>query len=152
MSALPSNKARGAQSAVFTRRRKQTEGVRDKAKFWAESNTQIAIVRFLRAALPPSYRVISVPNGRFKADPVTIARLKREGLTPGVHDLLVLRNDGWFCSLEVKASDGNMSPEQVEWSDWLASGGSSQAVVRSLDDAANALRAFGVPLRARLAA
>jgi len=146
------NKARGAQSAVFTKRRKQPEGIRDKAKFWAESNTQIAIVKFLRAALPPSYRVISVPNGRFKADPVTISRLKREGLTPGVLDLLVLRNDGWFCSLEVKASDGALSPEQVEWSDWLAAGGSSQAVVRSLDEAVAALREFGVALRGRVAA
>lgn len=126
--------------------------VRDVAKFWAESNEQIAIVRFLRQALPSSYRVISVPNGRFKADPQTIARLKREGLTPGVHDLLILRNDGWFASLEIKASDGRMSPEQVEWSDWLASGGASQAVVRSLAEAADVVAAFGVPLKARVVA
>jgi hypothetical protein len=125
---------------------------RDLAKFWAESNTQVAIVRFLRSALPPSYRVISIPNGRFKADPATIGRLKREGLTPGVFDLLVLRSDGWFCSLEVKASGGKLSPEQVEWSDWLSAGGASQAVVRSLDEAEEVLRAFGVPLRAKVAA
>lgn len=125
---------------------------RDLAKFWAESNTQCSIVAFLRRSLPPNYRCISVPNGRFKADPATIGRLKREGLTPGVHDLLILRNDGWFCSLEVKASGGRLSPEQVEWSDWLSSGGSSQAVVRSLIEADQAVLAFGVPLRARIAA
>lgn len=126
--------------------------MRDQAKFWQESNTQVAIVAFLRRSLPPGYRVISIPNGRFKAEPKTIARLKREGLTPGVSDLLLLRNDGWFGSLEVKASTGRLSPEQVEWSDWLTAGGASQAVVRSLIEAEQAVRAFGVPLRAKVAA
>ena len=126
--------------------------MRDPARFWQESNTQTAIVSFLRRSLPSNYRVISIPNGRFQADPKTIARLKREGLTPGVHDLLVLRNDGWFASLEVKASAGKLSPEQIEWSDWLADGNSSQAVVRSLEEAIEALTEFGVPLRARVAA
>ena len=93
---------------------------RDQAKFWAESNTQVGIVAYLRKTLPAGYRVIAIPNGRFKAEPRTIARLKREGLTPGVHDLLILRNDGWFCAMEVKAADGKLSPEQTEWSDWLA--------------------------------
>lgn len=122
------------------------------ASFWQESNTQIGIVSFLRKALPTRYRVIAIPNGRFKADPKTIGRLKREGLTPGVHDLLILRNDGWFASLEVKADKGRLSPEQVEWSEWLAAGGSSQAVVRSLEEAIEALTEFGVPLAARVSA
>lgn len=126
--------------------------VRDPKSFWEESRTQCAIVAFLRRVLPSNYRVISVPNGRFEAKPETIARLKREGLTPGVHDLLVLRNDGWFASLEVKKGKGRLSPEQVEWSDWLTEGSASQAVVRSLDEAIEALVAFGVPLRARVAA
>ncbi len=125
---------------------------RDPAKFWAESNAQVAIVAFLRRALPPTYRVISVPNGRFAAEPKTIARLKREGLTPGVFDILVLRNDGWFCSIEVKADGGRLSPEQAEWGDWLSAGGASAAVVRSLAEAEAALIAFGVPLKGRIAA
>lgn len=106
---------------------------------------------FLRRSLMPSYRCISVPNGRFAADPRTIARLKREGLTPGVHDLLVLRNDGWFASLEVKSDSGRLSPDQLEWSDWLSAGGASHAVVHSLDEAEQELRRFNVPLRARAA-
>ena len=125
---------------------------RNNVTFWAESRAQEAIVAYLRRSLPSHYRVISVPNGRFAAEPRTIARLKREGLTPGVHDLLILRSDGWFASLEVKADRGRLSPEQIEWSDWLASGGASQAVVRSLDEAEQALRYFNVPLKARVAA
>lgn len=126
--------------------------MRDNAKFWQESNAQVAIVSFLRRTLPASYRVISVPNGRFKADPKTIARLKREGLTPGVFDLLVLRNDGWFCSMEVKSADGATSDEQIEWGNWLSTGGADAVVVRSLDEAIEALKAFGVPLRGSIAA
>ncbi len=125
---------------------------RDPAKFWAESNAQVTIVTFLRHSLPPHYRVISVPNGRFQTNPRTVMRLKREGLTPGVFDLLVLRSDGWFCALEVKAGAGKLSAEQAEWGDWLGSGGASAAVVRSLEEAIEALTEFGVPLRARVAA
>lgn len=125
---------------------------RDPAKFWQESNAQCAIVSFLRRSLPSTYRVISVPNGRFQADPRTIARLKREGLTRGVLDLMVLRNDGWFASLEIKADGGRVSPEQAEWCNWLSSGGANAAVVRSLEEAIDALTAFGVPLKARVAA
>lgn len=129
-----------------------TSAPRDQAKFWQESNAQCAIVSFLRRALPPTYRVISIPNGRFAADPKTIVRLKREGLTPGAWDLLVLRNDGWFASLEVKAGTGQLSDEQQEWGDWLAAGGASAAVVRSLAEAEEKLIEFGVPLKARIAA
>ncbi len=127
---------------------------RDHAKFWAESNAQVQIVSFLRRSLPPYYRVIAIPNGRFKADPKTIARLKREGLTPGVYDLMILRNDGWFAQIEVKnpLSKADRSDEQIEWGDWLSSGGANAAVVRSLAEAEAALVAFGVPLRGKVAA
>jgi hypothetical protein len=126
--------------------------MRDKASFWAESNVQCAIVAFLRRALPSNYRVISVPNGRFEAKPTTIIRLKREGLHPGAWDLLVMRSDGWFCALEIKAEGGRLSPEQREFGDWLGSGGASAAVVKSLEEAVTALVGFGVPLRGRVAA
>jgi hypothetical protein len=125
---------------------------RDQAKYWAESNLQCSIVSFLRKALPASYRVVSVPNGRFQADPRTIARLKREGLTPGVFDLLILAKNGTFASLEVKAEAGRLSVDQQEWGNWLSEGGASAAVVRSLEEAIAALESFGVPLRARVAA
>ena len=118
--------------------------MRDQASFWQESNTQVAIVCYLRASLPASYRVISIPNGRFKADPTTIGRLKREGLTPGAPDLLILRNDGWFGAMEVKTDKGRLSPEQTEWADWQGQGGAAFAVVRSLDDAQETAREWGI--------
>lgn len=126
--------------------------MRDNKTYWAESRVQEQIVAFLRRSLPANYRCISVPNGRFQADPRTIARLKREGLTPGIWDLLVLKSDGTFCALEVKAEGGRLSLDQQEFGDWLAAGGASAAVVRSLAEAADALTGFGVPLRARVAA
>lgn len=125
---------------------------RDPVSFWAESRVQEQIVSFLRRSLPSTYRVISIPNGRFKADPKTIVRLKREGLTPGAWDLLVLRNDGWFAALEVKAGKGGLSEDQREFGDWFSSGGASAAVVRSLAEAEAALLAWDVPLRARVSA
>lgn len=126
--------------------------MRDMRKFWEESNTQIAVVRFLREALPSYYRVLSFPNGRFEANARTIARLKREGLTPGAPDLIILRSDGWFGTIEVKASDGKPTIEQVEFGDWIIRGGGSHAVVRSLSEVENVVRGWGVPLRAKVAA
>lgn len=124
----------------------------NKASFWEESNVQCAIVSHLRRFLPSTYRVISIPNGRFKAEPRTIERLKREGLTPGAPDLLLLRNDGWFAAIEVKASKGRLSPEQVEWSEWLTAGAAEMAVVRSVDEALEIVAGWGVPLKGRIAA
>lgn len=124
----------------------------DPRTFWAESRVQEQIVAFLRRSLPSNYRVFAIPNGRFKADPKTIVRLKREGLTPGIFDLIIAKSDGWFCTLEIKADGGRLSPEQAEFGDWLSRGGASAAVVRSLEEAVSALVGFGVPLRGRVAA
>ena len=126
--------------------------VRNPTTFWEESRAQCAIVAFLRSALPSTYRVISVPNGRFKADPATIGRLKREGLTPGAPDLLLLRNDGWFAGIEVKAGKGKLSEEQSAFADWVAQGQGSFAVVRSVAEVEDALTDWGVPLKGRIAA
>lgn len=125
--------------------------MRNQRTFWAESNVQCSIVKLCRMALPSSYRILSIPNGRFKADPTTIARLKREGLTPGAPDLVLIRNDGWCAFIEVKSDKGRLSPEQVEWADWLAAGGGDMVVVRSLDEVEAALRSWNVPVRARAA-
>jgi len=126
--------------------------MRDNRTYWAESRAQEAIVAFLRRALPPRYRVISVPNGGYAADPKTVGRLKREGLHPGAPDLIVMRNDGWFAALEIKSETGRLGDNQAEFLDWLAAGGASAAVVRSLDEAVAVLTEYGVPLRAKVAA
>ena len=113
---------------------------------------QIAIVAYLRKALPSHYRVFAVPNGRFQASPRTIARLKAEGLTPGVWDMCIIRSDGWCAWIEVKSGAGKLSPAQVEFGDWLSAGGASTAVVRSVSEVEEVLREWGVPLKARVGA
>jgi hypothetical protein len=130
-----------------------SEKPRDLSSFWAESRAQEAIVSFLRRALPSTYRIFAVPNGRFKADPRTIVRLKREGLLAGIPDLCIVRNDGWCAFLEVKAGKGKLSEEQNAFAEWWASEGTGCfAVVRGVGDVEAALLDWNVPLRARLAA
>lgn len=125
---------------------------RNPARFWAESNLQISLVLLMREGMPASYRVISIPNGRFKASPVTIARLKREGLTPGAPDLLLIRSDGWCAGIEVKAGTGKLSAEQVDWGEWAVNGGGEFAVVRSVADLESVLAAWNVPMKAKVSA
>ena len=126
--------------------------MRNNTTFWAESRCQEQIVSLLRKGLPKNYRILSIPNGRFKADPRTIARLKREGLTPGAPDLLLIRSDGWCAGIEVKAGKGKLSPEQAEWGEWAVYGGGEFTVVRSVADLEAALAAWNVPMKARVAA
>lgn len=115
---------------------------------FAESRTQEAIFAYLRRALPSDYRAFSVPNGAHMGQRNAV-RMKREGMTPGVPDIIVARNNGTHAYLEVKADKGKLSEPQAEWGEWASSGGGEWAVVRSIADTEAALRAWGVPLKAR---
>ena len=114
---------------------------------FAESRIQCAIVKFLSHALPKTCLFYSVPNGGYGLPKATAARLKREGLRPGVADLVILRQGGWTAYVEVKTDDGEQSDAQIEFADWCGENGVEYAVVRSIDDVEAALRAWNVPLR-----
>lgn len=62
------------------------------------------------------YPVFHIPN-EAKRSPAVAARLKAEGLRPGVPDLCIPVARGKYHSLyiEMKAPGGKPSAEQVEW-------------------------------------
>lgn len=68
---------------------------------------------------------------------------KAEGMHPGFPDLILLGRDGRVGFLEVKAMDGRLSPAQVDCHAMLRRLGQLLEVVRSQDDAMDALRAWG---------
>lgn len=82
---------------------------------WAESASCV---------LPELALMYAVPNGG-KRDPVTAAKLKQEGVKPGVPDVcLPVPRGGWAALyLEMKAPNGRLSPDQQHWLLELAAAG-----------------------------
>lgn len=63
---------------------------------------------------------------------------QKYGLCPGSADLVGCC-DGRFIGLEIKSERGRSSPEQVRWAELIRSKGGFVAVVRSVDEAIQAV-------------
>ena len=85
-----------------------------------ESPEQRIAFEYMRVVHPSAFRVaFHVPNGG-KRDEITAAKLKREGVRPGVPDIHVaLARGGYFgLWIEMKAKpphNAAVSPNQKEW-------------------------------------
>ena len=77
-------------------------------------------------------KIIAIPNGG-QRNIVTAARLKAEGVTPGVPDLFVPE---WLLWIEMKKkSGGAVSKSQLEWHNYLKSINQSVIVCKGCEDA-----------------
>jgi hypothetical protein len=118
-----------------------------------EGPTHRAILRYLRATLPYAYIVQHTPN-----NPRSATRGKREkanGAVAGWPDLAIYgpdadgRPSAWF--LEIKPPTGKglkkrgLSDDQIETHDALKLAGFDPRVARSIDDAREAVAAWGLP-------
>lgn len=68
------------------------------------------------------------------------ARPLHAGLCVGSADLIGLRNDGRFLSLEVKTSSGRPSLDQLNWQRIVRQFGGISEIVRSTEEALRAVR------------
>jgi len=115
-----------------------------------ETPIQIAIVDFLRLALPEAI-VAHVPNGgkRGKAE---AGRFKRMGVVAGFADIIVLLY-GQAYLIECKTDDGELSTSQKRFRADCIAAGVPYGVARSIDEAAELVRWWGVSaIRARVSA
>ena len=115
-----------------------------------EAEIQRQIVRALRTVLPAGSIVHHAANevrGGAEAQRRQ-AILVGMGVHPGFADLLVL-SQGRVLFLEVKSPRGRLSDAQARFRDDVRAQGFGWALVRSLDDALEALEAHGVPTRVR---
>ena len=104
----------------------------------SEHQIQAAIVTGLRRAALPDVVVAAVPNGGSrKGGFIEGARMKREGVTAGVLDLLILGPGGKVRFMEVKTPKGRLSPAQKDFMQIMDRAGIDYAVVRSVDEAMN---------------
>jgi len=105
-----------------------------------ESAMQCALIKWWSVACKtyqiPERLLFSIPNGG-RRDPLAMIFLKREGLRPGVCDLLLAlpgkSTHGLF--LELKTSTGKVSPEQEQFIADVRRFGYTAVVCRSTDEA-----------------
>lgn len=126
--------------------RKKVHTVTDKA---SEHQIQCAVARYLDLALSGLNDCTwwAVPNGGFR-DIRTAAKLKAEGVKPGVSDIMVLWGGRLIC-IELKNAKGRQAPEQKEWADTITCAGGVYYLARSVEEVEGFLDAAGLPLRAR---
>lgn len=129
------------------------------AKGASEHQIQCAVARYLDLALDgiPDCTWWAVPNGGTFASridssgrrvSVAAAKAKREGLKPGVSDIMVLWAGRLIC-IELKTLKGRQSEEQKAWADTVTLAGAAYYVARSVEEVEEFLDTCGVPLRAR---
>lgn len=101
-----------------------------------EHQLQVACVNWFNLQYPMLRGcLIAVPNGG-RRDPVTGARLKAEGATAGVSDLILFHRgkDSGALLIEMKTPTGRQSQGQKQWQQKMQSQGYQYVVCRSLDD------------------
>lgn len=102
-----------------------------------EHRIQCACVRWFNVQYPKLHgRLFAVPNGG-RRDATTAAKLKAEGVVPGVADLVLLISNRDYGALliEMKTPKGRQSDSQKKWEMAVCANAEYKYVVcRSLDD------------------
>lgn len=101
-----------------------------------EHRLQCACVNWFRLQYPThASALFAVPNGG-RRDRVSGAKLKAEGVLPGVSDLILLLPRGRYHGLliEMKTERGKQSPAQRDWQRDMVHRGYRYIVCRSFDE------------------
>lgn len=146
---LPEALAGGVRSPKIRSARTVADGV-------DEHTLQCAVARFLDLALGPLPDCLwfAVPNGGHR-NKLTAAKLKAEGVKPGVADIIILWR-GRFIAIELKKSANKergirktyQSSEQKEWEDEVEECGGLYTVCRTIEEVEDFLRSLQIPLKA----
>lgn len=101
-----------------------------------ESDLQIACVRWFRLQYPQYARLLfAVPNGGNR-NLREAARMKAEGVTAGVADLILLipRHEYGALCIELKATKGRQQDSQKMWQEAAENAGNRYTTCRTLEE------------------
>ena len=116
-----------------------------KAPAGEEHRLQCACVQWFRMQYPELRgRLFAVPNGG-RRDAVTGAKLRDEGVTAGVADLILLRRNSRYGALliEMKTPKGKQSESQKAWQQAVCAQDEYRYVVcRSLEEFMNEVNEY----------
>lgn len=113
-----------------------------------ETQRQRAIVSYLRRCVTPW--VFHVPNGGLR-DPRVAAKLKADGVLPGVPDIGVVLPGGKILWIEVKAPGGRLSEAQIAFRDHIMATGGLWCLAYDIDGVERALASYGIASRGKAA-
>lgn len=111
-----------------------------------ESNIQQSFVRWFRLQYPEyALNLISVPNGGAR-NVREAAKLKREGVTAGASDTLLLVPRGRYGALGIEFKTlergSRQSKSQKIWQEAFERAGNKYVVTRTLDEAIAAVQSY----------
>lgn len=111
---------------------------------YIESELQKMCVRWFGYQYPEyALPLFAVPNGG-KRNAKEAARMKAEGVRPGVTDLILLVPHGDFPALciELKTKTGKVSDLQTEWQEAARKAGNKVVTCRSIDEFINEINEY----------
>ena len=102
-----------------------------KTKYPSEHLEQVRFVAWFRKTYPQHW-IFAIPNGGDR-NRITAAKLKAEGVSPGVPDMFVPSAPLW---IEMKRQKGGaLSAAQKDWRDYLLAIGYKWIVAKGFEDA-----------------
>lgn len=115
-----------------------------------EQSLLIQWAELMSARIPELGLLYSIPNaggfsGGYKANVARVARLKREGVKPGVPDVHLPVARGGYHSLYIEMKSGptsRVSPDQRQWHAALRAQGHAVRVCYSWDAARDAIERY----------
>lgn len=114
----------------------------------AEDSIHEAVAKLLWVALPDDVWWSTIEHRNAK-DAREGAMRKARGVKPGVPDILLCYGGALYC-IEMKTRTGTLSPAQKDRRIELKRAGAHWAICRSVDDVIRQLRAWGIPINARI--
>ena len=107
-----------------------------------EQQLQKAVLEHLRLRGAPNVFAFHCPNGGARS-PIEAAIFKSLGVVAGVPDLLIIC-DGNVFALELKTSDGRLTPTQIETQQRMRAAGAVVGVAHGIDAALAWLEQHGL--------
>jgi hypothetical protein len=115
----------------------------------SEQTVQASIAAALEVGLKGICAWTAIDAGAGKMTKAAAGLRKARGVKAGWPDIILV-HQGRFYGLEVKDADGSLSADQRDLHAWLRACKAEVAVVRSIEEAVRAIRAWGIPIRVTL--
>lgn len=123
----------------------RTSNGQPKARRDIEAPIQAASYQYI-CLVAPQVICFHVPNGGYRSK-AEAAKLKWMGVTPGVHDLIIIDENGLSYLLEMKPPDGVLSQDQKDFHARCRALKIPQAVSHSINETRDALKRWGIKTR-----